>query len=456
VTDVSTSSPGVKRFIGIDWDFGALRQQSRTYWTFVALLGVFIIVGGAAWIVFIQKGGVVMAQRDGSPWGLWFTNYMYYVGLAAGGLIVYASVHLFGATQFAPLSRIAVLLAGVIVMLALLGVMTDFEKPARLINMLLSPNPTAPFVYTGSAAGLYMVLCFADLWVLITGKGGHKLAHTMTLIALPAAIYMHTTTAFVLSLNKSRELWHTAMMVPIFLTSATASGVALLLIVAYIMQKVTDLRFKPSMFRSLATLLATVIIIDQFLLGVEVLSVFWPTSAQPGHTIRFGQFLTGRLAWAFLPVFFLGMTSFALLAKRTTRHKPAIQITASALYVVAVFFKRYSLMAMGFSVNTLGQTQPVYFPSTVEIFLALGILALGMLLFTFLAKVLPMESEYHEHEAEFAAELDAAQEIASAAKGSPAAIAAGDPPNARGPGDSRGPGDARGPGDGALEPGVAS
>ena len=402
----------MKRFIGIDWDFGALRQQSRTYWTFVALLGVFIIVGGAAWIVFIQKGGVVMAQRDGSPWGLWFTNYMYYVGLAAGGLIVYASVHLFGATQFAPLSRIAVLLAGVIVMLALLGVMTDFEKPARLINMLLSPNPTAPFVYTGTAAGLYMVLCFADLWVLITGKGGHKLAHTMTLIALPAAIYMHTTTAFVLSLNKARELWHTAMMVPIFLTSATASGVALLLVVAYIVQRTTDLEFKPSMFRSLATLLATVIIIDQFLLLIEVISVFWPTSAMTGHSLRLDQFITGRLAWAFLPVFGLGLTSFALLAKRTTRHLPRVQITASVLYVVAVFFKRYSLMAMGFSINTIGQSQATYFPSPVEVFLALGILAFGILFFTVAIKVLPMRVPEHEHEREPGHAHDHAHEVA--------------------------------------------
>ena len=405
MTDATTTAakPGIKRFIGLDWDIGALRGASSKYWTFISILGVFLVLGGIAWYLLLSHGGSVLNMRDSTPWGLWFTNYMYYIGLAAGGLIVYASVHLFGAHQFAPLSRIAVLLAGVIVMMALLGIITDMEKPWRAVWMMITPNPTAPFVYTGSAAGIYMVICFADLWILITGKGGHKLAHTMTLIALPAAIYMHTTTAFVLSMNKSRELWHTAMMVPIFLTSATASGVALLLIVAYIMQAVTDLKFKPSMFRSLATLLATVIIIDQFLLVVEVLSVYWPTSAMTGHVFRFDQFVTGRLAWAFLPVFILGLTAFALLAKRSTRHLPAVQITASAMYVVAVFFKRYSLMEMGFSVNTLGQMNPIYFPSMVELFLALGILALGMLLFTVLAKVLPMEvpEELHdEHEQE--------------------------------------------------------
>lgn len=390
--------PGVKRFIGIDFDFGALRTASKAYWTFVALLGVFIIMGGIAWIVFFTQGGVVFAQRDGSPWGLWFTNYMYYVGLSAGGLAVYASVHLFGAEQYAPLSRLAVLQAGVLVLMALLGVLTDFEKPWRMVNFLLSPNPTAPFVYTGTAASLYMVLCFIDLWVLITGKGGHKLAHNMTLIALPAAIYLHTTTAFVLSLNKARELWHTAVMVPIFLTSATASGIALLIIFAYIAAKVIPLDFKPKMFRSLATLLATVIIIDLFLLAVEMITVFWATSAKTGHVVRMAEFFTGRYAWAFLPVFILGLTAFTLLARRPTRHIPAVQLTASALYVVAIFFKRYSLMAMGFGIDTLGQPTTIYFPSLVEALIALAILAFGLLFVTVGIKVLPMEVPEHEHE----------------------------------------------------------
>ena len=397
MTDATTPRTGTKRLIGIDFDFGALGQASRGYWLWVALLGTFIVLGVGAWLMFFTHGGSVMAQRDGSPWGLWFTNYMYYVGLSAGGLVVYASVHLFGAEQFKPLSRIAVLQAGVLVMLALLGVITDFERPWRMVSFLLSPNPTAPFVYTGTAAGIYMVLCFLDLWILITGTGGEKLAFTMTLIALPAAIYLHTTTAFVLALNKSRELWNSAVMVPIFLTSATASGVALLIIFAYVFQSVTRVTFKPSMFRSLATLLATVIILDLFLLLVEILTVFWPTSAKPGHTVRMIEFIDGRYAWFFLPVLILGFTAFFLLARRKTRHLPIVQLSAATMYVIAIFLKRYVLMAMGFSLTPLGQPTQIYFPSLVETLLALGILAFGLLFVTICIKILPLEVPDDEH-----------------------------------------------------------
>ncbi|TLM98747.1 MAG: hypothetical protein FDZ75_01660, partial [Actinobacteria bacterium] len=354
MSESTTPRPGVKRFIGIDWDFGALKTAGPRYWTWVGILGVFFALGIVAWSQLLMHGGEPLSMRDGFPWGLWFTDYMYYVGLSAGGLVVYASVHLFGAEQFRPLSKFAVLQAGVLVMLALLGIFTDMEQPWRMVWFMLTPNPTAPFLYTGSAAGAYMVLCFIDLWVLITGKGGEKLAMTMTLIALPAAIYLHTTTAFVLAMNKSRELWHSAVMVPIFLTSATASGIALLFIFAYVVQKFGGFKFKPSMFRSLATVLATVMIIDIFLLVVELLWVFWPTSAMPGHTVRMSQFINGRLAWALLPVLGLGIGAFALLAKRSTRHLPAVQLTASVMYVVAIFLKRYALMAMGFSIDTLG------------------------------------------------------------------------------------------------------
>jgi molybdopterin-containing oxidoreductase family membrane subunit len=398
MADVTTTSkrPGVVRFIGIDWDFGSLRTASPDWWKWVALLGTFVVMGVIAWGTFFTHGGGVFAQRDGSPWGLWFTDYMYYVGLAAGGLVVYASVHLFGAEQFKPLTRIAVLQAGVFTMMALLGVITDFERPWRMIWFVLTPNPTAPFVYTGTAAGLYMVLCFVDLWIIITGTGGEKLAFTMTLIALPAAVYLHTTTAFVLALNKSRELWNSAVMVPIFLTSATASGIACLIIFAYIFQSVTQVKFKQSMFRSLSTLMATVIIIDLFLLIVEIGTVFWPTSAQPGHAVRMIEFIDGRYAPFFLPVLILGFTAFGLLARRKTRHLPAVQITASILYVIAIFLKRYVLMAMGFSYTPLGQPTHIYFPSIVELMLALGILAFGLLFITAAIKIMPLQMPEEE------------------------------------------------------------
>jgi len=96
-------------------------------------------------------------------------------------------------------------------------------------------------------------------------------------------------------------------------------------------------------------------------------------------------------------VLVLGIIAFSLLAGRKTRHLPAIQITASAMYVVAIFLKRYSLMAMGFAINPLGQYTSPYMPSLTEILIALGLLALGLLIMTFGARVLPLQEPEEEH-----------------------------------------------------------
>ncbi|MDF1541887.1 MAG: polysulfide reductase NrfD [Anaerosomatales bacterium] len=395
--------PGIKRFINVDFNVGALKNAGPRYWTFIGLLAIPVTMFLVALGVLITRSGAVVAMRDTNPWGLWFIFYMYYVGLSAGGLAVYASVHLFGAEQFRPLARFAVLQAGVLVMCALLGIASEIPGPAadlgRMLWFLRTPNFTSPFVYTGSAAAIYMLICFFDLWVMTSGTGGHKLAFRMTLIALPFAVYLHTTTAFVLSMNKGRELWHTAVMVPIFLTSATASGVALLMIFAYILQATKQYRFKPSMFRSLSTFLATVIIIDIFLLLVEILVVYWPTSVMPGHVIRMNDFVTlgGRYAVVFLPVLILGITAFTLLARRSTRHLPAVQLTAAVLYVFAIFLKRYSLDVMGFSYTTLFQNTGIYIPSLVEWLMGIGIMCFGIMFVAIAIKVLPMEEPEEEH-----------------------------------------------------------
>ncbi len=346
----------MKRFIGVDFDFGALKNASTRYWLWVGVLGVFLTMGVIAWSQLITHGGAVLGMRDDYPWGLWFVDYMYYIGLAAGGLVVYASVHLFGAKQFTALSRIAVLQAGVLTMMALMGILTDMERPARMIWFMLTPNPTSPFLYTGSAAGGYMALCFVDLWVLITGKGGHKLAMTMTLIALPFAIYMHTTTAFVLSMNKSQR--------------ALALG--------------GDGADLPDLGDRLGNLAAAHLRLHR--------AVDHPDQVQTEHVPQPGD--AARHGHDHRPVPARGRDSRASSGRRrrcpdtrsgcrssspaTTRGRscrcsssgsrrsscsrgvplgtsPAVQITAAAMYLVAVLLKRYSLMAMGFARNTLGQ-----------------------------------------------------------------------------------------------------
>jgi Ni/Fe-hydrogenase subunit HybB-like protein len=111
------------------------------------------------------------------------------------------------------------------------------------------------------------------------------------------------------------------------------------------------------------------------------------------------EFMTfgGRYAIIFMPVLILGITAFALLSRRSTRHLPAVQITGAALYVFAIFLKRYSLDVMGFTHTTLFQPTGYYIPSLVEVLLGVSIMAFGVLVFTVAIKVLPMAEPEEGH-----------------------------------------------------------
>ena len=61
-----------------------------------------------------------------------------------------------------------------------------------------------------------------------------KILGTMT---VPLAIFVHAYTGFAFALVRARAWWHSALMPGFFLTSALLSGIALLVIVALIMDR---------------------------------------------------------------------------------------------------------------------------------------------------------------------------------------------------------------------------
>lgn len=383
----------VKRFLGVDVTTGEFLTAGYRYWAWLGALVLLIIGGLVAWAFQASYGLIITGQRDTFIWGLYIQGYLYFVGLSAGGLVIYASVELFGAKQFKPLARIAVLQAMVCCLMAIICIVSDLETPGRIIWFLRTPNFASPFIYTGSGVTIYLALTVIDLWVLTkVKKVSQNTALTLTLIALTVAIYLHSTTAWVLSMERARELWHAAIMVPIFLSSAMVSGVGLLILIAYFFQRITRMRFPQRMFYSMSTLLATLIAVDMFLLFIEVLSVLWPTSASPGHVIRLMLFITGRYAPIFIPeVLIFGIVPFFMLAIRKFRKNPVMQIAASIMVVIGILMKRFVLLAMGFGLSPIGPFKVNYSPGLAEIMIILAICAVGALVFSLALKLLPLE-----------------------------------------------------------------
>jgi len=384
---------------GVEIRIDELKKSTPWFWAWVSTFVILLFIAGYAYVLQLRNGLAVTGLHDAFPWGLYIQNFMYFVGLSAGGLVTYASIQLFGAKKFEPIARIAVLQAFVCNLLAALFIIPDIGIPWRAYQFITSPNPQATLFWDATILNLYLVLCVIDLYVMITGKGGHSLEFKLTLISFPAAIGVHTITAWILSFAKTRELWHSALMAPLFLSSAMASGIALLILIGLALRYFAKMKLPDDMFFTLGKVLGTVVFVDLFFLFVEIMTTFWPPSRTPGHATRLGLLLWGPYAKFFVPeLTVFGALPFFLLLFPKTRRKIWTLATACVLIVIGIFLKRFALLAMGFGVSVLGPFDASYLPTVPEVAITAGIWALGILIFTMAVKLLPMESAPHgEH-----------------------------------------------------------
>ena len=131
--------------------------------------GALFLVAIAAWIYQLQEGLILTNMQNSYNWGLYISGLAFFVGNAAGGLVLTSSIYLFGVKKLKPLAKLGALTAFANVTAAMLIVLPDIGKPIRLYNMLLHPNWMSPLVWDVFAVlrhdgryRRYLVGCFLD------------------------------------------------------------------------------------------------------------------------------------------------------------------------------------------------------------------------------------------------------------------------------------------------------
>lgn len=401
---MSTPDTAGFRILGLTVRPQRLIRGGPPLWAWLgALLTIYVL---SAWAWRHQwpttEGLAVTAMRDAFAWGFYIQNFVYLVGLSAGGLIIYSSVVLFGAKEFAPLQKLAVLQAGVCVLLAMLFILPDLGNPQRVWWFFVTPNLRSIFVFDAMVLTLYLLLCAFDLWALLSGwahKGQRELI--LTLVSLATAVGVHSITAWVLGFVRGRDLWHTALMAPLFISSAVASGLGLLIVLAAALRRVQGWRLKDSMFERLGFLLLIVVLIDLFFMGSELLTTYWPSSRIHEHSERMDLLLDGQYApLLFVQLVVGGAVPALLLFVPRWRARTPVVVLAAVLVAIGVFAKRAVLLVMGFGFSPLG-SRGDYLPSLFEVVVSAGVYAMGALIITVLLLVLDLSptAEVPAHDA---------------------------------------------------------
>ena len=365
-----------------------------------AALGILALWGLAAWIYQLTQGLIVTGMRDEVSWGLYITTFAFLVGLSAGGLIMASAAEVFGVKSVRPLARLGVLTAGACVLVAAMTIIPDLGKPQRVWELFRYPQWRSPMIWDIIIVVVYFVFAAVDLG-LMTGRIGkvsrrRQALRVMAYIGLPAAVLLHSITAWIFGLQISRPFWNTALLAPLFVTSAILSGTALIALVALAARRFGKLQLPDETWSALSRLMAAAIAIELFLVGADYLTILWGNV--PSERAALDMILPGG-SWQW--VFWLewvvgGVIPFLLLVLPRWRGRFGAMAVASVLVLVGVYAFRIELvvggllkpllsLAPGVSIGSASpnafQLVGSYHPTWVEYAIVAGLLAfLGLLI----------------------------------------------------------------------------
>ncbi|RJR51404.1 MAG: molybdopterin oxidoreductase [Desulfobacteraceae bacterium] len=406
--------------------------MKRSTKTGLVVTGLIMIAGLAAWGYQYKEGLVVTNMRNSYSWGLYVSGLAFFVGNAAGGLVLSSLIYLFGVKSLKPFAKLGALTAFANVTAAMLAILPDIGYPLRLYQMILNPQLMSPLIWDVAILNLYAVLSLLYLYLLMLPdfKGplqkialrvkdpaafSERWAKRLAPFTLVAAVGIHVITAWVFSTQGARDWWHSAALAPDFISVAISSGTALVLLVSVIAYGGRE-RFQEA-YRTMALFISAAFFIHLFLMYNDFFIHTWygANDALEPLSVLFREFGSAHAFEVAAP-----LASVVLLLNSRVRKSAAAVTACCSLFILGVFMHRFLLMPGAFQRVPLTMTPmglqdmqwsvPIasgvydpsldtfvtewhYFPSGVEIVIFLGVLAYMCFLLLLAADRLPVVGE---------------------------------------------------------------
>ncbi len=375
----------------------------------IAVAGALVVLGIALWAMQLTGGMVQTAMRNLDSWGLYITMFMFFVGLSAGGLIISSVPKAFGIKGFGGISKVAVMSSIAATVAAIGFVVVDLGQPLRVWELLAYSNLGSPLMWDIIVLATYLILSCAYLWAQVRAEAGgvsHTALRVISVVALVCAVLVHSVTAWIFGLQQGREMWHTALLAPWFVSSALVCGTGLVICVAAALRRAGYLALEQAQLARLAKLLGAFVVVDLYFFGCDLLTEGFPG----GEGLAVVDMLvSGPLAPFFWGEVVLCVAAAVVCFTPSLRTTPLL-VAASVAAVLAILCKRVQLLVGGFQIPGLDYAGPVgpmtvtgwesgmagayqgmvYWPAPIEWGVCAGVVALAVLIFLLGLKFLPL------------------------------------------------------------------
>jgi len=367
---------------------------SRKYWLWLSFLAAVIGVGVLCYLwQFFVGLGITGLGRDVS-WGFYIAQFTFLVGVAASAVMLVLPYYLHHYKQFGKITILGEFLAVSSVLMCMLFIFVDMGQPLRVLNVILHPTPNSIMFWDMVVLSGYLLLNIVIGWVVLDAE--HKeipppaWVKPLIYVSIPWAVSIHTVTAFLYAGLPGRHLWLTAIMAARFLSSAFASGPALLILLCFVVRNLT--RFDPGKepIQKLAQIVCYAMILNVFFALLEVFTAFYSQIPSHMHSLEYlfvGLEGHGRLVPFMWTAVLLAVAGIVLLIiPSTRRNEKTLAVAAAAVFAAAWIDKGMGLVVGGFVPNPFEKVVE-YAPTAPELLITLGVWAVGFFVLTVLYKI---------------------------------------------------------------------
>ena len=407
-------------------------------WT--GMLVVFCVVGMFAYYRQLRFGLIVTSMRDYASWGIYISNFVFFVAISLVGSLITAILRLTGVSWSTPLTRISEIIAVSAITFGALIIIVDMGRPERFYFLFLYGRLQSPIIWDVTVITTYFFISLLllyipllpDMKILLAGKekkgiyklysflgsfwkGTHmqfrisKRAINMLCITIvPVAFSIHTVTSWLFA-TTYRPGWDSSNFGAYFISGAFLVGAGAVSTAMYVFRKYYNLKnyITYEHFDKMGKITVMLALLYLYFNVNEYLIPYFKMK-KPEEAFLDDLFV-GSFAPLFWSAIFGGMIiPIIVLLFKKGRH-PFPMFLSGIMIVVGAWFKRYlivtpTLLHPFLPMHNVPASYRHYFPSWEEWAIAFGSLAGALLVITIFARIFPIIpiqetlSEHHEKE----------------------------------------------------------
>ncbi len=332
--------------------------------------------------------GVATNLNDSFPWGLWIGfDMLSGVALAAGGFVLAGAVHIFRLKKYEPFVRPAIVTAFLGYMLAIIGLLMDLGRPWVIWHPLVMWQPQSVMFEVAWCVILYTTVLFLEFLPIVFERFRMNRAlkgiRRFMIVFIIAGIILSTMhqsslgSLFVLMEHRLHALWFTPMLPFLFLVSAIAVGIAMVIFESLLSGLIFGHRHPVELLGDLAKALPPI-------LGIYIGLKLIDLHVRGGMGLVFSNSLE---SWAFIVEVAVGsVLPGTLLLNPNNRNNRMKLFGCVCMVIIGVVMNRLNVCLLGM----MGTSPSGYLPGWMEILVSAGIVAGGLLVLSVMNETLPI------------------------------------------------------------------